>query len=139
MDENEVRPDVCGMRRMHKAAASHSIFVAAATGSRQSLAQHGNALIALSFSGFCDKFFLNREVYAMVILIGSRAARGAAKRGRNERGEAADGGGREFKPGGADMGACRMARSMTAPAGSSTRPYSGPLAGSFRLLSPVTP
>ncbi len=29
MNENEVRPDLFGMRRMHKAAASHSIFVAA--------------------------------------------------------------------------------------------------------------
>ena len=28
MNENEVRPGVCGMRGMHKAAASHSIFVA---------------------------------------------------------------------------------------------------------------
>ena len=34
MNENEVRPDLFGMRRMHKAAASHSIVVAAVTGAR---------------------------------------------------------------------------------------------------------
>ena len=62
--------------------------------------------------------------------------RGAAKRGRHERGEAADCGGREFSRSGADMGARCRARSIarretgvltdalwTAPAGSSTRPY----------------
>ncbi len=55
---------------------------------------------------------------------GSQAARDAAKRGRNGRGEAADVGGRIFSRAGADMGARCRARSMTAPAGSSTRPYS---------------
>ena len=38
---------------------------------------------------------------------GDQAARGAAKRGRNERGEAVDGGGREFSRRGANMGALR--------------------------------
>jgi hypothetical protein len=41
---------------------------------------HGNALIALLFSGFCDKFFWNQEVYAMLTLIG--------RSGRKGRGEA---------------------------------------------------
>ena len=43
---------------------------------------------------------------------GDQAARGAAKRGRNERGEAADGGGREFSRGGADMGALRRGAAL---------------------------
>ncbi len=48
---------------------------------------------------------------------GSQAARGAAKRGRNERGEAADVGGRIFSRCGADMGALR---GVAAPVGAAS-------------------
>jgi len=92
---------------------------------------HGNTLIYSVFFGLVDKCFLNPEVYAMFIPIGDQAVR-AAKRGRNERGQAADGGGREF------TGAARTwARCGAAPVGPPAAV--GAPASFFPPRPPVTP